>query len=96
MADRGLPGLTGGWISVPGIDIRIESTADLGAPVIAITFDDAVALLNADPDHGAKTFTTAVVRGAPGEVPPGSAIRRTAGATVPLGCTVEHLRGCAA
>lgn len=96
VADHSLPELTDGWIVVPGVDIRIDSTADLCGPAIALTFDDAVALLQADPDHRATTFTTAVVRGTPDEIPPGSSIRNAAGPTVPLVCAVEHQSGCAA
>jgi hypothetical protein len=96
VADRSLPELADGWIAVPGLDIRIDSVADLGGPAIAITFDDAVALLHADPGREATAFTTAIVRGMPGERPPGWSIRHSSETTVPLGCAGGHQGRCAA
>jgi hypothetical protein len=77
------PELASGWIAMPGVDIRIETHADLGGPVIAITFDDAVALLSAPGAEHLIVRTTAVVAGTP-DSPAGWDVVRTDVTTVPL------------
>jgi hypothetical protein len=81
---------------MPGVDIRIGTHADLGGPVIAITFDDAVALLSAPGAEHLIVRTTAVVAGTP-DSPPGWEVVRTDVTTVPLARESDcHHEGCAA
>ncbi|MDT5151831.1 MAG: hypothetical protein QOI01_3564 [Mycobacterium sp.] len=90
------PELASGWIAMPGVDIRVDTHADLGGPVIAITFDDALALLSAPGAQDLIVHTTVVVAGAL-EPPPGWDVVRTELATVPLTFANDgHLAGCAA
>jgi hypothetical protein len=93
--------LAGGWIAVPGVNIAIAGTAALGGPVIAITFDDAVALLRADGGHRLLVRTTAVVVGhTPQPAPPGWRVMLRDVPEVPLllghATARGHLPGCAA
>ncbi len=95
VASTDLPELSGGWIAVPGIDIRIVGLADLGGPVIAITFADAVAMLSGPDARHLTVRTTAVV--AEAAAAPGWNVVRTGATTVPLACDTDaHLAGCAA
>lgn len=90
------PELASGWIAMPGVDIRIETHADLGGPVIAITFDDAVALISAPGAEHLSIRTTAVVAGTQQE-PPGWEVVRTDVAAVPLAWeSYRHDAECAA
>jgi hypothetical protein len=96
VGSTGFPELASGWIAMPGVDIRIGTHADLGGPVIAITFDDAVALLSAPGAEHLIVRTTAVVAGTP-DSPPGWDVVRTDVTTVPLARESDcHHGGCAA
>jgi hypothetical protein len=92
--------LAGGWIAMPGVTIAVAGTAGLGGPVVAITFDDAVALLRADGGHRLLVRTTAVVEHTRRPAPPGwRAVLRDV-PEVPLltghATGHDHLPGCAA
>ncbi|MGE2731955.1 hypothetical protein ACQI4F_21010 [Mycolicibacterium vaccae] len=56
--------LAGGWIAVPGLNIRVVAVADLGGPAIAISYDDAAAMLASDRDGRLVVRTVAVIAGA--------------------------------
>jgi hypothetical protein len=58
-----LDAVCGGWISVPGLDIRVVATADLGGPAIAVSYDDAAAMLATDRDGRLVTRTVVVTAG---------------------------------
>ncbi len=91
-----LPELASGWIAMPGVDIRIDAQADLGGPAVAITFDDALALLSAPGAQDLIVSTIAVVPGRP-TPPPGWDVVLTDVANVPLALGNRgHLAGCAA
>lgn len=55
--------LVDGWIATPGVNIRVASAADLGGPAIAISYDDAVAMLAADSEGRFVARTVAVTAG---------------------------------
>jgi hypothetical protein len=92
--------LAGGWIAMPGVNIAVAGTAELGGPLIAITFDDAVALLRADGGHRLLVRTTAVVEHTPRPAPPAWRVMLRDVPEVPLlpGHVTAHghLPGCAA
>lgn len=87
--------LTPGWIAMPGVDIRINAQADLGGAAVAITFDDALALLAAPGAVHLDVRTTATVSGTQETPPPGWRMVNAGVATVPLG-NPDHLVGCGA
>jgi hypothetical protein len=95
-----LPELAGGWIAMPGVDIRVGGTAELGGAAVAITFDDAVALLQAEGGHRLLVRTIAVVEHTPASPPPGwsTVLRNVAevGLLPGAAATHDHLPGCAA
>ena len=96
VASTDFPELASGWIAMPGVDICVETQADLGGPVIVITFDDAVALLTAPGAQHLIVRTTAVVAGTP-DPPPGWEVVRSDVTNVPLALENDgHLAGCAA
>jgi hypothetical protein len=100
IAARTLAELAGGWIAMPGVDIRVGGTAELGGPAVAITFDDAVALLQADGGHRLLARTVAVVETAPRPIPRGWRTVLGEVPEVPLlpghQHGLDHLPGCAA
>jgi hypothetical protein len=64
--------LTGGWIAMPGVNLRIATTADLGDDhTVAISLADAVALLRAPGGDRLLVRTTVICEGTPDAVPPG-------------------------
>lgn len=95
VVDAALPELANGWIAMPGVDIRIDTIGQLGGPAIAITFDDAVAVLRADGGRRLVSHTTAVVSGVHRSPSGWRAVHSTAG-TVPLLRHSEHQAACAA
>ncbi|MGW3622996.1 hypothetical protein [Streptomyces sp. NPDC000880] len=66
VAATALDELVGGWIAMPGRDVEVAASADLGHDaVVAVAFDDAVAFLLADHDDRLVVHTTAVLAGSP-------------------------------
>jgi hypothetical protein len=64
--------LAGGWIAMPGVNLRIATTADLGDDhAVAISLADAVALLRAPGGDRLLVRTTVICEGTPDAVPPG-------------------------
>ena len=64
--------LAGGWIAMPGVNLRIVTTADLGDDrTVAISLADAVALLQAPGGDRLLVRTTVICEGMPDAVPPG-------------------------
>lgn len=58
--------LVGGWIAMPGRDVRVTASADLGHDaVVAIHFADAAAFLMADHDGRLVVHTTVVLAADP-------------------------------
>lgn len=55
--------LVDGWIATPGVNIRVASAVDLGGPAVAISYDDAAAILAADHDGRLVVRTVAVTAG---------------------------------
>lgn len=98
VAGTELAELAGGWIAMPGVDIRIGGCADLGAAVVAITLSDAVALLTADGGHRLLVRTTVVLDRRPLAVPAGwRLVVAGADSVAPVPEPVAaHLPGCAA
>ncbi len=98
VASTELSAVAGGWIALPGVNIRVAAIADLGGSVIAISYDDAAALLAADRDGRLVVRTVAVVADAPGRALPGWRVVATGADTVALAdIRVDgHRAGCAA
>jgi hypothetical protein len=72
IASTDLAELAGGWIAMPGVNLRIATTADLGDDrTVAISFADAVALLRAPGGDRLLVRTTVICEGVPDAVPPG-------------------------
>jgi hypothetical protein len=72
IASTDLAELTGGWIAMPGVNLRIATTADLGDDhTVAISLADAVALLRAPGSDRLLVRTTVICEGMPDAVPPG-------------------------
>lgn len=72
IASTDLAELTGGWIAMPGVNLRIATTADLGDDhTVAISFADAVALLRAPGGDRLLVRTTVICEEMPDAVPPG-------------------------
>ncbi|MCV7366820.1 hypothetical protein [Mycolicibacterium duvalii] len=61
VASTALAEVHGGWIAVPGLDIRVVAQTDLGGPAIAISYDDAATILAGDRDGRLLVRTVAVV-----------------------------------
>jgi hypothetical protein len=65
VAASGLRELVGGWVAMPGRDVRIATCGDLGADnVVAITLDDAAGFLSAAGGDRLLVRTTVVLAGA--------------------------------
>ncbi|MGE2834528.1 hypothetical protein [Mycobacterium sp. SMC-4] len=96
VASTHVPAVAGGWIAVPGLNIRVAAVADLGGPVIAISYDDAAAMLAADRDGRLVVRTVAVVLGLPDRGLPGWHVVATGADTVALPAGPGHRAGCAA
>lgn len=85
--------LVGGTISVPGVDIAIDDSAELGSPALLVTLDDALRLIQSG--HNATddvdlVITTILITAAPGAANAG-----TVGAAVPepwTACVIEESR----
>lgn len=72
IASIALAELAGGWIAMPGVDLRIATTADLGDDhTVAISLADAVALLRAPGGDHLLVQTIVICEGTPDTVPPG-------------------------
>jgi hypothetical protein len=72
IASTDLAELAGGWIAMPGVNLRIATTADVGGDhTVAISFADAVALLRAPGGDRLLVRTTVICEGLPDAVPPG-------------------------
>jgi hypothetical protein len=72
IASTDLAELAGGWIAMPGVNLRIATTADFGDDhTVAISFADAVALLRAPGGDRLLVRTTVLCEGVPDTVPPG-------------------------
>lgn len=66
VAATALDELVGGWIAMPGRNVEVAASADLGHDaVVAVTFDDAAAFLLADHDDRLVVHTTAVLAESP-------------------------------
>lgn len=62
VAAHGLPELADGWVAMPGLDIKVTGTADLGdEPVVAVTLGDMLGLLTANGADRLLVRTVAVV-----------------------------------
>ena len=97
VADSSLPELAGGWVALPGVDVRIGAATDLGGSAIALAFDDAAALLRADTDHRLDVRTTAIVACTPDPVPEGWHPEHIHGDVVPLTSSrTSHSKACEA
>ncbi|BBX10555.1 hypothetical protein [Mycolicibacterium aichiense] len=98
VASTDLAEVAGGWIAAPGVNIRVRAVADLGGPVIAISYDDAAALLAADHDGRLVVRTVAVLACPPEREWPGWRVVIAGVDAVPLHTSLAtgHRAGCAA
>jgi hypothetical protein len=72
IAATALAELAGGWIAMPGVNLRIATTADLGDDhAVAISLADAVALLRAPGGDRLLVRTAVICNGTPDAIPPG-------------------------
>jgi len=72
IAASALGELAGGCIAVPGVNLRIVTTADLGDDrIVAISFEDALALLRAPGGDRLLVRTVVICEELPDAVPPG-------------------------
>ncbi|MEZ0356016.1 hypothetical protein [Mycobacterium sp. SA01] len=80
------------------MNIRVRAVADLGGPAIAISYDDAAALLAADRDSRFVVRTVAVLAGAQEHTPPGWRLVAVDAESVGLrtSSAAGHRAGCAA
>lgn len=97
IADSGLGDIVGGWVAMPGCDVRVAGAAALGTRVIAISFADAGAFLRAEGGEHLIVRTTVVVAGKPETIPPGWRVAIEDALFVPLRIAGHnHDTGCAA
>ncbi|MCV7344760.1 hypothetical protein [Mycolicibacterium rhodesiae] len=98
VASTDLAEVAGGWIAAPGVNIRVRAVADLGGSVIAISYDDAAALLAADRDGRLVVRTVAVLARPQEHTPPGWRVVAVdaESAALPTSTATGHRAGCAA
>jgi hypothetical protein len=100
IAGSALTELVGGWIAMAGVNISVVAAADLGGSVIAISFDDAVAMLKADVGQRLLVRTTVVVQHTSQAAPLGWQLVLADVSEVPLSpwdvTRLGHRQGCAA
>ncbi|MEZ0339652.1 hypothetical protein ACAG25_06670 [Mycobacterium sp. pV006] len=97
VASTELEAVLGGWIAMPGLDIRVVATADLGGPAIAISYDDAAAMLAADRDGRLVVRTVAVTTGPPRPAQGWRVLGSGFGQVAASSALIEgHRAGCAA
>jgi hypothetical protein len=96
IASATLAELGGGWIAVPGVNIRIGATGDLGGAVIAIAFADALAILRADEGQRLLVRTIVLIGQRFGTAPAGWQPIVAGAPEIPLAIGTDHLPDCAA
>jgi hypothetical protein len=93
VADRSLHGLDGGWLAVPGVEVKVSTLADLGGgATIAITFADVAELLLAPRRSGLAALTEVVTTERPGRtnIPTGWFRARPTTGRIPLRAPHDH------
>lgn len=98
IAATALRELVGGWVAMPGLDVRVTASADLGDDgVVLISLADAAAFLQAKSGERLLVQTVAVLAGnpadAPAPIPSGWKVIAGGAPSVPLRPAHAHRHG---